>query len=384
MSVKMSSNDWTNYTTTTTTFAVDTAVNQQDFQLTMPNFANKIVEDAPAKGTFPSYVTQEYLVYYPRKNRDYSDSDATQALGAIEFVNVKELLARFFVGTYFQLERIKNWRGKCIGISSMMNANNHRENHMPIFDYDGNVKKKIRKDVAEFQDKYGLGDAWVYRTKKGFHVYFFCDQVSQAIYMQMLKEADCCTGFKERSRNNGHAILRVSAKYTRFDIELEYVLKSKNTSVVKRPLRKAHVIQELISLGQQCGTHLASLYPQWASFKEDIKEWRSPPKPKMRKVRRKSGKDNYSQDEILHMKKEMAFKEMYLGGKADKVTAFDKSLHEAEMTYAADLNAKLGNQNVQFASTNPESMFYVAEPKAKYISEDDEANDENYVGDEDY
>ena len=383
MSVKMSSSDWGNYTTVSTTatvtsasnFVMGSAIGQQDFQITMPVFPNKIVEDTPAKGTFPSYVSREFMVYYSRKNKDYSQEDTNQNMGALEFVNVKELLARFFVGTYFRSERVKNWRAKCIGISSMVEGVDYVGNHMPMFDYDGNVKKKIRKDVAEFQDKYGLGDAWVYRTKKGFHVYFFCDQVSHELYMQMLKEADCCQGFKNRSRSAHYSILRISAKYTRFDIELEYVLKSKNTSVVKRPLKKAHVIQELISLGQQCGTHLASLYPQWARFREDPKEWRAPPKPKTRRVRRKSSKSNYSQDEILHMKKEMAYKEMYArrpqGGDAMLDHPFNKSMHEAEMKYASSLNDIVQASTHGFVSNNPESIYYVAEPKAKHVDEED-------------
>ena len=399
MSVKTTSSDiWSTvtYTTATTPAASDSvfaveSLNQPTFRIEMPSFPTKLVMDAPAKGTFPSYVSMEYLVYYSRKNKDYSQEETSQTLGALEFVNVKELLARFFVGVYFRSERVGNWRGKCIGISSMMDAGNQYGSHMPMFDYDGNVKKKIRKDVADFQDKYGLGDAWVYRTKKGFHVYFFCDQVANEIYMQMLKEANCCQGFKERSMGNQFSILRVSAKYTRFDIELEYILKSKNTSVLKRPLKKAHVIQELISLGQQCGTHLASLYPQWARFREDAKEWRAPPKPKTRRVRRKSGKNPPSPEEVLHMKKDLEFRQMkdkdsvrqmHYGqvktgpmNLRDKVSHLDESMYEK---YATNLGDKApDNQPVQtsthgFVSTNPESMFYVAEPKTKHVSEEDD------------
>jgi hypothetical protein len=270
---------------------------------------------------------------------------------------------------------------------------------MPMFDYDGNVKKKIRKDVAAFQDKYGLGDAWVYKTKKGFHVYFFCDEVSYEIYMQMLKEADCCKGFQDRSRMKRYAVLRVSAKYTKFDIELEYILKSKNTSVVKRPLKKALVVQELISMGQQCGTHIASLFPQWARFKEDIKEWRAPPKPKTRKVRKKSDKGSYTQDQIIQMKKEMLYKEMYEAPvfppkqqTAPNLDGFDQAVYEAK------LNQPVMKATSEFVSTNPESIYYkthnfstsstsatvgeqmvVRAPFAKYVTDEDE-----YIPDEDW
>jgi hypothetical protein len=382
-----------------------------NFTLEMPNLTLKGA--AKSEDVFPNYRTWEMLVFYLRKSQDYSNNNGEHGPGYLEFINVKELLARFFVGTYFQVDRIKNWRNRCIGITSMMDPahSSYGGPHMPMFDYDGNVKKKIKKDVATFQDKYGLGDAWVYKTKKGFHVYFFCDAVSYEIYMQMLKEADCCKGFRDRSMKKRYAVLRVSAKYTKFDIELEYILKSKNTSVVKRPLRKALVVQELISLGQQCGTHFASLFPQWARFKEDTKEWRSPPKPKTRKVRKKSGKGNYTQDEIIHMKKEMMYKEAYMAktnkpatASESRVEAFNMDVHKAEMKYISNLgNSQPMAQAVPqpFASTNPESVYYsgtstsaasvstvtIPVPSAaKYVAdEDDYIPDEDWgVNDEEY
>lgn len=316
--------------TSTTTDASDIFSNPQMFQVKMPSINwTAAAKKEPSGGIYSDYVTQEMLVYYPRTGKDYTERNQNLGPGALPFVNVRELLARFFIHTYFHAERVKNWRGRCIGITSMLDkkASNYLGEHMPMFDYDGNVKKKIRKDVAAFQDKYGLGDAWVYRTKKGYHVYFFCDNVPYAIYMQMLGEAQCCTGFGKQTTDNGFAVLRISAKYTRFDIELEYILKSKNTSVVKRPLKKAHVIQELIGMGQKCGTHLASMYPQWARYKEDPKEWRAPPKPKKRRVIKKS--NPLSPQEILAMKAEM----LYAKENLSKVDA-----GVSEMSIAIDLS----------------------------------------------
>jgi hypothetical protein len=405
MSVNVS-NSWVTMTTTEATegsITFDSVAT--NFTLSLPKMGLR--GDSKSEEIFPNYVTWEQLVFYLRKNQDYDNNNSNQGPGYLEFVNVKELLARFFVGTYFQVAKVKNWRSQCIGITSMMQPahESYGGPHMPMFDYDGNVKKKIKKDVATFQDKYGLGDAWVYKTKKGYHVYFFCDQVSYEIYMQMLKEADCCKGFRDRSLKRRFAVLRVSAKYTKFDIELEYILKSKNTSVVKRPLRKALIIQELLSLGQQCGTHFASLFPQWARFKEDIKEWRSPPKPKTRKVRKKSDKGSYTKDQIIHMKKEMLYKEMY------EASVFPPKQQDASNLAGFDqatIEAKLNNQAPQgFVSTNKESIYYkeskyhpdnqepqasssatsllngdqliMRAPFAKYVTDEDE-----YVEDEDW
>ncbi|KKL45702.1 hypothetical protein LCGC14_2352990, partial [marine sediment metagenome] len=87
MGINMSTVKYTNtmnYTSTTVTTSSNHPIfdpgTQQNFQIQMPFFVNKLVEDAPAKGTFPSYVSQEYLVYYSRANKDYSKKESL-ALG---------------------------------------------------------------------------------------------------------------------------------------------------------------------------------------------------------------------------------------------------------------------------------------------------------------
>ena len=316
----------TTWTTATTTDDSDNFSNYssgQSFTVKMPGVA--IAKEKKSGSIYSKYVTHEMLVYYPRSDKDYTGKNQNQGPGALPFVNVRELLATFFIRTYFHTERVKNWRGRVIGITSMLDVKHasYRGDHMPMFDYDGNVKKKIKKDVATFQDKYGLGDAWVYRTKKGYHVYFFCDHVSYEIYMQMIAEAGCCLGFKEQTNNNGFSVLRLSAKYTSFNIELEYILKSKNTAVVKRPLRKAHLIQEIIGMGQKCGTHFASMLPQWSRYKEDPKEWRAPPKPRKRRVVKKNSRFAFNPQDVLAMKAEMTYK------------------REKEMLYSRDVNGEM-------------------------------------------
>jgi hypothetical protein len=168
---------------------------------------------------------------------------------------------------------------------------------MPIFDYDGkNVKTQIRKDVKALQKEHGLGDAWVYETRRGFHVYFLTDMVDRDTYWVMLEKAQCCKGFKRSARHRGYAILRVSAKYTDFDIKLLYVLAAKDGKL-RRLSRKAHTIQALIGLGQECGTHFASMFPEWAHFKQDPKEWKGSPKKTTAKRIKKAQKDPYEKYE---------------------------------------------------------------------------------------
>jgi hypothetical protein len=239
-------------------------------------------EEEPIDYSHKANLQSDMLVWYPRNSAGDGYNDNTAALEPIYHLNIQDLLARFFIQTHSQWGAIPNWRSNCIGITSFyfgFKATAHPGGaHMPIFDYDGkNVKTQIRKDVKALQKKWLLGDAWVYETRRGFHVYFFTDMVGRDDYWLMLEEAQCCKGFKRSARNRGYGILRVSAKYTDFDIKLLYVLATKDGKL-RRLGRKAHTIQALIGLGQECGTHFASMFPKWAHFQQDHKDWKASPK----------------------------------------------------------------------------------------------------------
>jgi hypothetical protein len=230
----------------------------------------------------------EILVWYPRHTtQENGYADNTVDIGAMAHFNTADLLARFFMTCHYHYGAIHNWRENCIGVTSIYFDAGHPGLQMPVFDYDGkNVKTRIRKDVKLLQKEHGLGDAWVYETRRGFHVYFFCDAVARTKYPEMVNATAACKGFKRTTLNRGYAILRVSAKYTDFDIKFLYVLSAKDKKLRRLP-RKAHLIQALLALGEQCGTHFASLYPQWARYTEDQKEWKPAPKRKPGKRIRK-------------------------------------------------------------------------------------------------
>jgi len=242
-----------------------------------------IEEEAPVV-PFMANRQEEMLVWYPRKTNNqggggYDDDGNMAMIDSIHHFNIQDLLARFFIETHAKWGMIANWRQNVIGITSMYFGSSKEMRlpggaHMPMFDYDGkNVKTQIRKDVKALQNKYKLGDAWVYETRRGFHVYFFTDIVSRDAFYEMLGEINCCKGYKRASHNRGYAVLRVSAKYTDFDLAPLYVLAAKDGKL-RRMTRKAHTIRALIGLGQQCGTHFASMFPQWAHFQQDPKEWK--------------------------------------------------------------------------------------------------------------
>lgn len=221
------------------------------------------------------HMDQERLIYYPRSviEKDYINHSID--MGLITYTNIRDLLARFFLQAYYRDHKVYNWRGYCIGITSEI-CNNVDINHMPMFDYDGkNTKTLIRKDVKLLQKDFLLGPAHVFRTRRGFHVIFMCDEVPQYQYMNMLHVTKCCKGFQKISIRNKYGIIRISGKYTKFDIEPEYILEAKEKKLWRKK-RKAHLIEALYMLGQTCGTHFASMFPDWARFQEDQKPWKIP------------------------------------------------------------------------------------------------------------
>ncbi len=237
----------------------------------------------------------ETLVYYPRsKSIDDYDSDRSIHIPEIPYLNVRDLMARFFLTAHLTAKKVKNWRDYCVGISSTQTARTREEAtalcqfHMPMFDYDGsNVKSKIRKDVKILQLEFSLGDAWVYKTKRGYHVYFFTDNVAWEQFDTMLQQVQCCKGFRKVSRSRQAAVLRVSAKYTEFDISLQYVLRSKIRSE-NRVSQKGHVVQSLLQMGQDCNTHVATLFADQVYYEEDETVWRSkgPGGKRIRKIKK--------------------------------------------------------------------------------------------------
>jgi hypothetical protein len=246
----------------------------------------EVVEEKPYKPR----KFKEHLVYYPR-NRAIGDYglDGMIMLDPIPYWNVRDFLARFFITANYRYGPIPNWRQQCVGITSLDYngpGGKYEAYHMPMLDYDGkNVKKIIRKDVKLLQKEYGLGDAWVYKTRRGYHVYFLTDLVSRDDYWEILNSTQCCKGFKKAAQSKGYAVLRVSAKYTEFDISFEYILRSRDRST-RRVAAKGHLIQALLRMGSECGTHLASVFPDQAFYEEDDKEWRPPTKKKGKRIRK--------------------------------------------------------------------------------------------------
>ena len=225
-----------------------------------------------------AHLSCEKLVFYPRNasERSYAADLEGRGPGFLRYTNVEDLLASFFLGASVGNQKKLNWRDMCIGISSeSVNPNGLERGHVPFLDYDGkHIKTTIRQDVKRLQEKYGVGPASVYRTKRGAHVYFLHDTLPEERLSSFIEDSNCCPGFKSASQRRRFAVLRVSAKYTEFDIALDQVIPAIDNEL-RRKTRKGHLIESLLALGTASGTHFASLFPQWAHYREDQRPWKA-------------------------------------------------------------------------------------------------------------
>lgn len=218
----------------------------------------------------------EALQIYPRNSAEGAGYGNTGfAVGPIRYQNIHQFLARFFLSARFEHELTRNWREMCIGVrTAIMDKRAMVGGHLPMLDYDGrHIKTALRQDVDLAQREFGLGEATIYRTRRGFHVYFLHDTLPWVSYLTLLQRVNCCPGFRQSVERNQCGVLRVSSKYTDFDIYPAYTVPDPQRRL-RRDSPKAVLVKTLLGMGAQHQTHLAGLFPQWASYHEDTRPWK--------------------------------------------------------------------------------------------------------------
>jgi hypothetical protein len=101
--------------------------------------------------------------------------------------------------------------------------------HIAMLDFDGVSKEKVVASVREVQNFWNLSDAYIYRTRHGFHVLFYEDQVP---YERLRMIIDYAAGvdpvFKYIGRYHDHKTLRVAGKHGKVqDIVFECIVPGK-------------------------------------------------------------------------------------------------------------------------------------------------------------
>lgn len=120
-------------------------------------------------------------------------------------------------------------RSMAIGMNSTVDIT--RDLHIIMLDYDIDDIDKVEESVKELQEFWHLGDAEIFRTRNGHHVYFwwsFAPYSRVRLIIDYAKYVDPL--YKYISRYYDHKTLRVVGKYKERDICFVETIKGK-----KRP-----------------------------------------------------------------------------------------------------------------------------------------------------
>lgn len=109
-------------------------------------------------------------------------------------------------------------RNLAIGMNSTVDMT--RDRHIIMLDYDQVMVEEVRASVEELQLFWGLSDCDIFRTKNGFHAFFWYDVVPYDRLKMIINYArDVDPMFKYISRFYDHKTVRVAGKYKDRDIE---------------------------------------------------------------------------------------------------------------------------------------------------------------------
>jgi len=101
------------------------------------------------------------------------------------------------------------------------------EKGYPSIEYDDVDIKTVISDVKRLQKKYKLGKCVLLKTKKGFHVHFFWDNLREwDEIVEIIDDSGAPEDFKKISKEFGKRVLRVSGKYSKPDLEILGILDS--------------------------------------------------------------------------------------------------------------------------------------------------------------
>lgn len=125
------------------------------------------------------------------------------------------------------MELVKKWRARrsemtkralAIGMNSWINIDQDR--HIVMLDYDVSDRGVVVRSVEELQAFWALSDAYLFKTKKGYHVFFWYDIVPYERLRMIIDFArDVDPMYKHISRYYDHKTIRVAGKYKEQDIK---------------------------------------------------------------------------------------------------------------------------------------------------------------------
>lgn len=107
-------------------------------------------------------------------------------------------------------------RQLALGISSYISID--KDVHIVMLDYDILDLKYVLEDIKDLIHHFYLSDYEIYRTSKGFHVFFWYDRVPYSRLKMIIDYSRCDKTYKYISRFYDYKVLRSTGKYKQQDI----------------------------------------------------------------------------------------------------------------------------------------------------------------------
>lgn len=106
-----------------------------------------------------------------------------------------------------------------------MNSSIGDDKHIVMLDYDVKNREKVVESVEELQKFWNLSDCYIFRTKNGYHAFFWFDQIPYERLRMIVDYAKYVDPmYKYISRFYAHKTIRVQGKYTVQDIAFEGIV----------------------------------------------------------------------------------------------------------------------------------------------------------------
>jgi predicted RNA-binding protein with PUA-like domain len=119
-------------------------------------------------------------------------------------------------------------RDFAIGMNSEVNIN--KDLHILFLDFDKADLSEVEESVSECQGFWNLSDAYIYKTRNGYHAYFFYDIMPYPRVVMIINYAKYVDDmFRYISRYYDYKTIRQSGKYKERDISFVKVLKGKRS-----------------------------------------------------------------------------------------------------------------------------------------------------------
>jgi hypothetical protein len=137
----------------------------------------------------------------------------------------KRRLARWLIKKLYREEHLL--REFAIGMNSFIDKS--KNIHMVLLDYDTESLESVIEDARELISFFGLAKAEVFRTQKGFHVFFWHDHVPYSRLRMIIDYSRCDEQYKYISRYYDHKTIRASGKYSQLDTSFVVGLRGART-----------------------------------------------------------------------------------------------------------------------------------------------------------